>query len=507
MFFITKSIEEIVSKKRDIFLTVLTILCVLVVLINIAVAYTHNPNFDFDESNTIKISKLPVPQIIEVLNHEQNIYGYYFILHGLYLVFGESFVGVTTIMQFVFWLSSVYFLNKILVRFSIGLLNRRFFCFLFLLLPAVSFYVYTIRMYMLVLLLSFVLLYCLILYSDRNNKYVLVGALLSCLVLSLLHLIAGGYALLILGLLFYYSKSNSQKTVVLLIGLLISLILVFLIGQKDSWSRIFLHQGAQYVGNYRNLSAFDVPGYLLMNNLTAGTILPLNIVFYFVVGAGLIFSIYKRKLNILLLLCGGFFVFANLTNKFSQPRHFIFIVPVVFIFIAILSNYMSTKARVVFFTSLLLIFVLNYNESFQEIQQFRYLSNSFCEYVSSVKELDIFIDFADYNALKYCMFLPNNVYMVDKERVLELNKLSEYQVLLEQAKLGGQLFWQKSLTADDAREFRNINTYSISNNLNHFSLVISTQYRYSLYIGEIFALTDYKLESLPRNGVMIFSHK
>jgi len=155
----------------------------------------------------------------------------------------------------------------------------------------------------------------------------------------------------------------------------------------------------------------------------------------------------------------------------------------------------------------LLIFVLNYNESFQEIQQFRYLSNSFCEYVSSVKELDIFIDFADYNALKYCMFLPNNVYMVDKERVFELNKLSEYQVLLEQSKLGRQLFWQKSLTASDAREFTNVNNFSVLNNLNNFTVVLSTEYRFSLYLGEIFALNEYNLQSSSTNGVLEFIKK
>jgi hypothetical protein len=443
-------------------------------------ALNHNPNFELDESNTLNIARQSFNSIGVILSYEQNFPPYYLLLKTLFNLFGY-FEKIAVLFNFSLWLISIAFFYKLLVRFIKNKHWVIFFTFLYLILPNLTYYSFSVRMYQLLNVCVLAILYLNSKYLEEKRLYLIVTEGFISLLISLLHPIAG----ILLVAIFIGNLLIVQKKHLLTVCIfsILSFLLYFLQLSFKLNGLINFTRGIEYISNL-NYSALNlVPNALSIYPLGFDAILS---IFYFSLLAIFIKNTLKQaKYFMLNIIVITFSFLVLLAYRYINIQHLVvFTGP--FILSLFIGLYLLKKYRKLVVTFLLLIFI-QATVNFFGAQTAKELSYRYaCQSLASIKSGTFIVDYNLINGLTYCNKHNIKIIMWGGGKITDIAKTTKLNILIDQAKFGGSPLLTFSNTT--------INPLS---SINYFKDLREKPADIYLYTHETY-LSSYELGLVPR---------
>jgi len=437
-----ESIKRNSSLNNKLILATLNITILSIIVTTTFITITHNANFEFDESNTLAISKLTISTINEVLSKEQNFPLYYYILNSLYKISGDS-ENAAKILNLFTWYLSVCLIYKISKTYATNIVWQKYFVLIYVLSPMFFMYAYFIRMYGLINLISITFIYLSMLYIQTKKSLWLILQIPLILISSLLHpsAIYAIPAMFITSMLL--AKSSVVKKLIFFTSLISIVIIAFQISNKTDIYRIYFGQGVEYLKNDATYF-YQIP--LMLFTTGRSALAPL---FYFTI----IYVIYKTtiqkkwdKIHAPILIPGILIGIIHLVNtQFASPRHFIFFSAPLLLIIVISLQKQALKTQILctgLITVVSTIMYLSFTASFFHEQK---TATQFCGVIKSINQGTLITDWGTYNSTKYCTKSSNvNILILTPEKVISSQNENAMSILNQQALLGGT-YWFRNL--------------------------------------------------------------
>lgn len=401
--------------------------------------YQYNPNYAFDESNTIRISSQSFYNILEILRYEQNFPLYYFISHIFLSIYQKS--QILQLFQFITWIFSIIFFYKLSKYFFKTKSESLFVTFIYTILPASYFYAFYIRMYGLLNLFGIVFLLFLTKFVKYQSTKSLYMAFFCLLIMVLLH--PSGILFLPLALPLLLFAKPRQRLSVILFGTMILVIFLFQISLKVDLLKSYLGVGVNANNDiYPIYSRFIIYSSVVFQNIpTIKNFLDVSfsIVFFIVLFYRFIdFKKFKNTDLVLVISLFEVMLISFAILNITATRHMvIFAVPIViFLFQSIMVKITTIKVVSAY---LLLTLIIAQNLVYMTIikEDFSF-SKSFCKNIMMVESNSLVItSMTVYNAVSFCNPDLNNIVFASTMEPFYIKNKSTKDVLIEQAKLGG----------------------------------------------------------------------
>jgi hypothetical protein len=465
-------------RKDSVISLVLWSLLFFVVVSFFWVGYGHIPYYEFDEANTIAISHRSYVDISTILSYEQNVPSYYFLLHLLFDVFGDSRV-LWQIVHFGIWAVSLILFYFLLRRYVFSQKWLVFGVLLYSLISSISYYSFTIRMYGLINLL--VVIYLLV-YLKRSFL-ISFFKLTLLVVLCLLHPFNLVFVALVTldELIRMYQRKSYAGFFGVVCGLFLSLFIVCLEVLPKNLNALVFGAQAQYLFRFRNLF-FEFPSILFFKQNSL-----ISVPFYLSLVYVLYISIKRRKIPLLLLLFLSFsFILHIFLPSFLNLRHFIFIITPLFL-VVFLSLYhlpvfsYRISIALFWFAAFFLSTLQTVNFELYE----RGLHTEMCLHLSELKDTVLLTDTHTLYSVLSCSVRPP-VFLVHPTGVWNVLTRNPLDIFILRAQIGGKLTFHNSQGIDIEGETRALREFITSSAYERYSFVL-TWHSYPL-------MTSYQLD-------------
>lgn len=394
-------------------------------------ALNHNPNFEFDEQNTLNIAQQSFSSIVGVLSHEQNFPFYYFLLKSFFSLFGYS-QQIAIFFNFSLWLISIIIFYKLLTKYVKKPYWVAFFTFLYTIIPNLVFYSFYIRMYQLINVCVLGILYLNARYIEERKTYLIIAQGFMIMLISLLHPISG----IILIAVFIGNALTTHKKHLFIVSsfFLFSLfIYLFQLSQKLNGFTNFT-RGTEYIENLRYFILDILPRVIFIKGSSFDSIISVFLLFLMCVF--LINSLRRIKYFMLVTLITIFSLLIFYANKYITIQHLtVFTGPLALaLFIGL---YDLTRYRR-FAAVLLSVIFIGFTTAFFYERVSTELSYKFiCRSIASVKSGVFITDYYLVNQLVYCNKNDIKIIMWGGNKIIEISKFTKLNILVSQAEFGG----------------------------------------------------------------------
>ncbi|HUW21825.1 MAG TPA: hypothetical protein VMW41_04125 [Candidatus Bathyarchaeia archaeon] len=439
--------EELVHSRAA--FTIILLLIGISILRIFLIALTHDPNFDFDESNTIRIAQQTPANINRILSVEQNLPLYYQILHLLFKIFNGQ-VRSAIWFNFIVWLFSIFIFYRILLFFFPKRRFNYFFLLIYILTPNIFYYAFYLRMYGLCNLFFLIFLFFLFKFFNKEKILWLIILGFCLIILSLLHPSALGVMLLLL-FLSYWIFTDRRSFLIFILFLSFSLALIFYqLSQKTDLKRIYFTRGIEYLRD-KNIFFYEFPGLLFFFGnkweLEALGLRGVWILFFYLLSFFLLChfflkrSLFARKEIFTVFIFVAIFYLLSLGVSHFASRHLIFFIPPILISIFLGLTSLS-KNQVKYFALLLLFFFMTQNSRWVKLLVSRHFYyQRLCRHLASLSSGLIITDITYFNVVENCLNLENfPTLLLDVDGLTDIANLDELSVLIIQAEKGGKMF-------------------------------------------------------------------
>lgn len=420
-------------------LTQVTVAIMLVAsLLGVAyLAWNHNPNYSFDESNTLRISSKSFTDISHIIKHEQNFPLFYYFLHALE-VSPTNFRHIIVI-NFVVWLFCLAIFFNLTKIFEVATRQRIFLLTLFAISFSVTKHVFFIRMYLFLIFVGLCTLYTYQIYSEtRQSKWLLIGIALKAIQVllhpgSIIFSLVSSCASLL-------SRNKQLIAYEIVSGLIVSLVLISQLIPKGDFLSIH-ERGVEYI-NVLDLKFWEFPILLLHGNLIP--LLDLSVYAVYLIGiCYLLRQLYRTnnqnlspaKLIMAFCTCAVFLI--SWFGSLGQPRHIInFISPMILSLGHALQLIGFKMIRLIFQVSLISTFSFYAYSSYLQHITIENSYNLFCP--PQVLNSLIIVDYTNLNKLANCKIGPSaRIIMHNFKDFFSIADINSTETLVLQAMLGG----------------------------------------------------------------------